>query len=59
MNPIENAMPIKAIPLPRFCGSKISAITAVHSPILPLNIPPIVLEIKNIKNDLDDKHHNK
>lgn len=59
IKPIEKAMPINAIPLPRFAGSRRSAIVAVLKPILPLERPPIVREMRNIKNESDDKHHSR
>ncbi len=48
MNPIENAMPTKAIPLPRLFLFETSVITAILREILPLLKPPIIRAITNI-----------
>ncbi len=50
INPIENEIPIIAIPFPRSDSDETSVTIAVLKLIFPLLNPPIVREIKKIEN---------
>lgn len=53
MNPIEKAMPTRAIPFPRLFLFDTSVITAMLSEMLPLLKPPIIRAITKIPKFLD------
>lgn len=57
MNPIENEMPIKAIPLVRSEIEQISVIIAVERLIFPLLMPAIVRERKKSKKEFCENIH--
>lgn len=57
MKPIENEIPIRAIPFVRSAIDERSVMMAVHRLILPLLSPPTVLEAKKRKKEFPEHIH--